>query len=224
MTEPTDDTLQAMMLAMLHAANNSEGYAAVQQYGIGPGGDAEMRAVFRVVQDALAAQGAEPVASKWLGPCKDGAQALDELRRACAEIIGADPETWPSHGNAPLAIAAALGLRQAELNKLATQPTAGWIACSERMPASGQKVLACYRNRADMHRTIMARWVAAKSREGYEEHSDLDLVYDEAADCYYWPEGWYETMDNWPEFSNLVVSEGEVTHWQPRPPPPDAAR
>ncbi len=100
----------------------------------------------------------------------------------------------------------------------------GWIACSERMPASGQKVLACYRNRADMHRTIVARWVAAKSREGYEEHSDLDLVYDEAADCYYWPEGWYETMDNWPEYSNLVVSEGEVTHWQPLPPPPDAPR
>lgn len=62
MNEPTDDTLQAMMLAMLHAANNSEGYAAVQQYGIGPGGDAEMRAVFAVVQAALAAQGAEPVA------------------------------------------------------------------------------------------------------------------------------------------------------------------
>ena len=102
-----------------------------------------MRAVFRVVQDALAAQGAEPVASKWLGPFDDGAQALDELRRACAEIIGADPETWPTHGNAPLAIAAALGLRQAELNKLAAQPTAGWIACSERMPPSGQKVLAC---------------------------------------------------------------------------------
>jgi hypothetical protein len=88
-----------------------------------------------------AAQGAEPVASKWLGPCKDGAQALDELRRACAEIIGADPETWPTHGNAPLAIAAALGLRQAELNKLAAQPTAGWIACSEQMPEPGELVL-----------------------------------------------------------------------------------
>ena len=88
-----------------------------------------------------AAQGAEPVASKWLGPCKDGAQALDELRRACAEIIGADPETWPTHGNAPLAIAAALGLRQAELNKLAAQPTAGWIACSEQMPEPDTSVL-----------------------------------------------------------------------------------
>ena len=56
MTEPTYDTLEAMMLAMLRASGDSEGYVAVQQYGIGSGGDAEMRAVFRVVQAALAAQ------------------------------------------------------------------------------------------------------------------------------------------------------------------------
>lgn len=37
-------------------------------------------------------------------------QELDELRRSCAEILGQDPETWPSHGNAPLAIASALAL------------------------------------------------------------------------------------------------------------------
>lgn len=37
-------------------------------------------------------------------------QELDELRRACAEILGQDPEAWPSHGNAPLAIASALAL------------------------------------------------------------------------------------------------------------------
>lgn len=37
-------------------------------------------------------------------------QELDELRRSCAEILGQDPETWPSHGSAPLAIASALAL------------------------------------------------------------------------------------------------------------------
>lgn len=36
--------------------------------------------------------------------------AMDELRRACAETLGVDPETWPEHGNAPLAIAAAVAL------------------------------------------------------------------------------------------------------------------
>jgi hypothetical protein len=100
----------------------------------------------------------------------------------------------------------------------------GWIACAERMPASGQKVLAGYRNRNGMHRTIMAEWIAAKSKEGDEEHGDLDLIYDDAADCYYWPEGWYEVMDNWPEYSHLVVSEGDVTYWMPLPAPPAPER
>jgi hypothetical protein len=31
---------------------------------------------------------------------------LDHIRRAVAALAGADPETWPDHGNAPLAIAA----------------------------------------------------------------------------------------------------------------------
>ncbi|WP_312378885.1 hypothetical protein [Pseudomonas oryzihabitans] len=39
-----------------------------------------------------------------------GDEAMDELRRSVAEILGQDPDTWPSHGNAPLAIASALAL------------------------------------------------------------------------------------------------------------------
>jgi hypothetical protein len=35
---------------------------------------------------------------------------MDELRKACAELLGNDPETWPSHGNAPLAIAASMAI------------------------------------------------------------------------------------------------------------------
>jgi N-acetylglucosamine kinase-like BadF-type ATPase len=35
---------------------------------------------------------------------------LDHIRRAVAVLAGADPETWPDHGNAPLAIAAWLEL------------------------------------------------------------------------------------------------------------------
>lgn len=35
---------------------------------------------------------------------------MDELRRAVAELIGEDPETWPDHGNGALAIAATVAL------------------------------------------------------------------------------------------------------------------
>lgn len=49
--------------------------------------------------------------AKWFGPYTDGGVALNELRKACAEMLGYDVDTWPGHGNAPLAIGAALGLR-----------------------------------------------------------------------------------------------------------------
>lgn len=72
-------------------------------------------------------------ARKWLGPFTDGAEALDQLRRSVAEIIGADPDTWPDHGNAPLAIAAAIGLRQAELNRCDAAPPPAADAVTEAM-------------------------------------------------------------------------------------------
>ena len=40
----------------------------------------------------------------------DLVRQVDELRRACAELLGADSETWPTHGNWGVAIAAALAL------------------------------------------------------------------------------------------------------------------
>jgi hypothetical protein len=96
-----------------------------------------------------------------------------------------------------------------------------WIACSERMPESGVTVLACYVNANGKTRRIRAEWVAAKTREGNGEGDDLDLVYDEDADMLFWPEGWYEQIDNWPEYTAIVV-EGEITHWMPLPAAPSS--
>lgn len=42
----------------------------------------------------------------------------EELRKACAEVIGADPDTWPDHGNVELAVTACLALRQNELKQM----------------------------------------------------------------------------------------------------------
>ena len=56
--------------------------------------------------------------NNWLGPFKTADDAMDSLRRSVAEIIGADPNTWPGHKNAPLAIAAAIGLREGEIKQL----------------------------------------------------------------------------------------------------------
>ena len=59
----------------------------------------------------------------WLGPFEDGSVAVDEIRRSVAQLLGEDVETWPSHGNAPLAIASAVALlvRNSEPSEKCTQ-------------------------------------------------------------------------------------------------------
>lgn len=95
-----------------------------------------------------------------------------------------------------------------------------WQPIESAMPESGQTVLACYKNSAGNWRRIRAQWIAAKSRES---NIDGDIgEYDEEADTYYDPEGWYEQIDNWAEYTSCTVDEGVVSHWQELPPPPKA--
>ena len=92
------------------------------------------------------------------------------------------------------------------------------VPVSERLPEPGTKVLAHYFNALGKGRTICAIWVPAKSRS---DEGDLDaddfLEYDEEGDKYYWPEGWYEAIENWEELGWVKVYEGEVVYWQPLP-------
>jgi len=97
------------------------------------------------------------------------------------------------------------------------QPDA-WVPVSERLPDSGVTVLACYISRAGQLRRIRAEWIAAKTQESGAE-SDIG-EYDEATDTYYEPEGWYERIDNWDDYSAVAVTQGEVTHWMRLPAAP----
>ena len=94
-----------------------------------------------------------------------------------------------------------------------------WVPVTERMPDKGVTVLACYTNRAGRVRRIRACWIAAKSEEADSECEFGE--YDEAADCYWTPEGWYERIDNWDDYSSVAVCEGNVSHWMPLPPAPE---
>jgi hypothetical protein len=106
-----------------------------------------------------------------------------------------------------------------DASMLANEGLGGWVPVAERMPDHGVTVLVCYMNRAGKWRRIRAKWVAAKTSESSSE-SDIG-EYDEAADCYYDPENWYEQIDNWPEYTACTVGEGQVTHWMPLPEPPN---
>ena len=97
-------------------------------------------------------------------------------------------------------------------------PVAQPVPVSERLPEPSVKVLAYYFNALGNGRTICAIWVPAKTRS---DEGDLDaedfLEYDEEGDKYYWPEGWYEAIENWDELGWAKVYEGEIVYWQPLP-------
>lgn len=119
---------------------------------------------------------------------------------------------------------AGFGKPQGVINTLNKQPKpepVAWVPVSTAMPKSGVTVLACYKNRLGNVRRIRAQWTAAKTDEA---SGDWDFgEYDEAADCYWTPEGWYECIDNWDEYSSVTVHEGEITHWMPMPTDPYTA-
>jgi hypothetical protein len=107
-----------------------------------------------------------------------------------------------------------LGFARAVLARYA-RPTIEPVPVAERLPEPGKKVLAHYLNALGKPRTIIAEWVPAKTRE---DSPDGDLgEYDDETDLFYWPEGWYEQIENWDDFTALLVDEGEITHWQPLP-------
>lgn len=45
---------------------------------------------------------------------------------------------------------------------------------------------------------------------GYED--DLDCDYDEDSDTYFMPEGWYESIEHWPDYSSVKIYN-EVIGW-----------
>ena len=95
-----------------------------------------------------------------------------------------------------------------------------WIPTADQMPDSGRTVLACYTNALGNVRRIRAAWVAAKTEEA---NTDSEISeYDEASDTFYDPEGWYEQIDNWDDYSAVAVHQGDITHWMPLPDPPVA--
>jgi hypothetical protein len=75
-------------------------------------------------------------------------------------------------------------------------------------PKTGRKVILFYLNRNSLPRTVMARWVT--DEEAAE--TDGEGVGLEA--------GWYECIDNWDEYTEVAIYEGEPTHWMPLPEAP----
>ena len=78
----------------------------------------------------------------------------------------------------------------------------------ETAPKDGRKVILAYRNRNDKARTVMARWLTD------EEAAETD------ADGVGLEGGWYECIDNWNDYTEVAIHEGEPSHWMPSPAAP----
>jgi hypothetical protein len=101
----------------------------------------------------------------------------------------------------------------------------GWTLAADQLPKTGQAVLAYYLNSHGMSRRIRAMHVKRFTVEA-EEFADPETQcceYSEQDDCYYTTEGWYELIDNWPDYSSCAVIEGVITHWMPMPSAPSPA-
>lgn len=75
-------------------------------------------------------------------------------------------------------------------------------------PQTGRKVILFYLNRNSLPRTVMARWLTDEQ----VEEIDGDGVGLKA--------GWYECIDNWDDYTEVAIYEGEPTHWMPLPTAP----
>jgi hypothetical protein len=104
----------------------------------------------------------------------------------------------------------------------------GWTLAVDNLPKTGQAVLAYYLNRYGMSRCIRAMYVKrfTVEAEGFADPETQFCEYSEQDDFYYTTEGWYELIDNWPDYSSCAVIEGVITHWMPMPaaPSPTYAR
>jgi hypothetical protein len=161
---------------------------------------------------------AEPADQSCYCPnCESLGRELAEMKRAAAEqepVACVACEGHPQGENNPCEVCRLTAPQPAKREPVA------WTPVAEAMPKSGVIVLAYYTNVLGEPRRIRAQWVAAQTQEADCESENCE--YDEGTDTYWTPEGWYECIDNWDEYSSVFVSE-KITHWMPLPPGPDEA-
>lgn len=139
-------------------------------------------------------------------------QALEALKGNCTNPV-ADPEQAAAEDKAITA------LRQA-IEQAEKQEPVAWIKVSDELPKCGKPVLGCYKDTYEKLWIVRAKWIPKHTEESYGD-DDFFVEYDEATDTYYLPEGWYECINNWDDYSSVKIYEGEITHWMMLPTAPD---
>lgn len=92
-----------------------------------------------------------------------------------------------------------------------------WIPVTERLPENDVPVLLSCKCGAGAY--VCDGFHTEKYSVAMPFYADIDADYDEETDEYYFPEGWWEIIKNWDDYSCVAI-EDTVTHWMPLPQPP----
>jgi hypothetical protein len=100
-----------------------------------------------------------------------------------------------------------------------------WIACSDRLPPHGRKVIAYFRNELGNGRTVFARHIEKfKDRaDNYDCDADVpeDFFDTDESGTSWVPEGWYEETETHEQCLKL---HNAITHWRPLPAMPEQVK
>ena len=94
-----------------------------------------------------------------------------------------------------------------------------WIPVAERLPKSGVHVLLACKCRGSSY--VCDGFHTEKFSLETAVWEDIEADYNEKTDEYYFPEGWWEVIKNWDDYSCVAI-EDEVTHWMPLPETPES--
>lgn len=93
-----------------------------------------------------------------------------------------------------------------------------WIPVTERLPENDVPVLLSCKCGTGAY--ICDGFHTEKYSTPIPFYADIDADYNEEADEYYFPEGWWEIIKNWDDYSCVAI-EDTITHWMPLPQPPE---
>lgn len=93
-----------------------------------------------------------------------------------------------------------------------------WIPVTERLPENDVHVLLSCKCGAGAY--VCDGFHTEKYSTPTQFYEDIDADYNEDTDEYYFPEGWWEVIKNWDDYSCVAI-EDKVTHWMPLPKGPE---
>lgn len=91
-----------------------------------------------------------------------------------------------------------------------------WVSIKDRLPESGEHVLVCCETRHSKGRYVCDAFYTAHKTKTCSWDDDIDSVYDDDTDEYYMPEGWWEVIKNWDDYSCVAI-EDFVLYWMSLP-------